>query len=388
MSRIVRVMTGVQQVGSWRLGVCGLALTWVVLLTPTVGFIQAAGQQSPSTASPAVSPQRALLNQYCVACHNQRQKAAGATPIALDTLDVTKVGSDGESWEKVVLKLRAGLMPPAGRPRPDRASHDAFAGWLEGELDRAAVANPNPGRTEAFHRLNRAEYQNVIRDLLDVEVDVASLLPSDDVSAGFDNIASVMTVSPTLMDRYLAAAQKVARLAIGTPAPLPNVDYFRVTDDLPQDDHLPGLPFGTRGGTRISYTFPRDGEYVIKVRLARDLNDGMPAYADPQQLEVSLDGVRLQVFTLPGVQPPAPRGQRPPPGQQPQVRPPQEEQQPETAPAERDPQQPRPPQPQRGAQPPAGTGRRPHASCGIAPTRTGTSACPCGRVSVRSRSRS
>ena len=351
MSRIVVADTGIRP-DWWRLGAGAFALAWMVLLAPSAAPIQAAGaQQSPAT-TPAVSPQRALLNQYCVGCHNQRQKAAGATPIALDTLDVTKVGGDAESWEKVVLKLRAGLMPPAGRPRPDRAAHDAFAAWLEGELDRAAAANPNPGRTEAFHRLNRAEYQNAIRDLLDLDVDVASLLPSDDVSAGFDNIASVMTVSPTLMDRYLAAAQKVARLAVGTPAPLPNVDYFRVTDDLPQDDHLPGMPFGTRGGTRIRYTFPSDGEYVIRVRLARDLNDGMPAYADPQQLEVSLDGVRLQVFTLPGVQPPAPRGQRPPPGAQPQVRPPQEEQPPRPPRPRPSPQQERPAQPQRGAQAP------------------------------------
>ena len=214
------------------------------------------------------------------------------------------------SWEKVVLKLRAGLMPPAGMPRPDRATHDGFAGWLEGELDRASAARPNPGRTEPFHRLNRAEYQNVIRDLLHLDVDVAALLPADDVSAGFDNIASVLTMSPTLMDRYLAAAQKVARLAVGTPAPLPNVDYFRIADDLPQDDHLPGMPFGTRGGTRIRYTFPMDGEYVIQVRLARDMNEGMPRTPTPQQLEVSLDGERLQVFTLPGVPPAAGRGQR------------------------------------------------------------------------------
>ena len=142
MSRIVRVMTGVRQVGSWRLGVCVFALVWIALLvTGTDPFRRRAPpQRSPGAPPPAASPQRALLNQYCVACHNQRQRAAGATPIALDTLDVTKVGGDAESWEKVVLKLRAGLMPPAGRPRPDKATHDAFAAWLEGELDRAAAA--------------------------------------------------------------------------------------------------------------------------------------------------------------------------------------------------------------------------------------------------------
>ena len=165
---------------------------------------------APQTALPPEAVgHKALFDRYCLTCHNQRQKERGTTPIALDTLDVTKVGADAETWEKVVLKLRAGLMPPAGRPRPDKPTHDAFAGWLEAELDRDAAARPNPGRTEPFHRLNRAEYRNVVRDLLDLDVDVASLLPADDVSSGFDNIASVMTMSPTLMDRYLVAAQKV-----------------------------------------------------------------------------------------------------------------------------------------------------------------------------------
>ena len=136
---------------------------------------------------------------------------------------------------------------------------------------------------------------------------MATLLPAD-VSSGFDNIASALTISPTLMDRYLTAAQKIARLAVGTPTTVPNVDYFRLADDLRQDDHLPGMPFGTRGGTRIRYTFPVDGEYVIRVRLARDLNESMPPYAEPQQLEVSLDGEQLEVFTLAAAAPAAGRG--------------------------------------------------------------------------------
>jgi len=296
-----------------RLITCAVTLAWLVLMaTAGSADVQAIDAQQPATspARAAISPQRALLNQYCVGCHNERQKAIGASPIALDSLDVSNTGAAAEHWEKVVLKLRAGLMPPAGMPRPDRATQDGFASWLERELDRASAARPNPGRTEPFHRLNRAEYQNAIRDLLHLNVDVAALLPADDVSAGFDNVASTLTMSPTLMDRYLVAAQRVARLAVGTPAPLPNVDYFRIADDLPQDDQLPGMPFGTRGGTRIRYTFPMDGEYVIKVRLARDMNEGMPSYAEPQQLEVGLDGERLQVFTLPGVPPVAGRGQR------------------------------------------------------------------------------
>ena len=198
-------------------------------------------------------------------------------------------------------------MPPPGRPRPEKAIHDGFAAWLEAGLDRVAAANPNPGRTEPFHRLNRTEYQNVIRDLLHLRVDVESLLPPDDASYGFDNIAGVLKMSPTLMERYLSAAQKISRAALGTPPPFPNVDYFRVADDLQQDDQLEGLPVGTRGGLRIRYTFPTDGEYVIKARLARDLNESVPAYDEPQHLEVSLDGERLQLFTMPGVSAAAPR---------------------------------------------------------------------------------
>ena len=153
-------------------------------------------------------------------------------------------------------KVRTGLMPPSGRPRPDMATHDAFVNWVESELDRAAAAHPNPGRTETFHRLNRAEYKNAIRDLLDLDVNVDSLLPPDDASYGFDNIAGVLKMSPTLMERYLAAAQKISRLAVGTPPPFPNVEYVRLGDDLQQDEHIEGLPVGTRGGVSIPYVFP------------------------------------------------------------------------------------------------------------------------------------
>ncbi|HVG53966.1 MAG TPA: DUF1587 domain-containing protein, partial [Vicinamibacterales bacterium] len=284
-----------------------------VLWTGAVVYGQRDGGRAPagapSSAPSASSDQRALIDRYCVTCHNERLKARNATPIALDTLDVANVPAHAEEWEKVIAKLRAGLMPPAGMPRPDKPVLDGLSAWLETQIDRAAAANPNPGRTEALHRLNRAEYQNAVRDLLHVDVDVASLLPADDVSSGFDNVASTLTVSPTLMDRYMSVAQKISRMAIGIPATTANVDFFRVADDLAQDHQLPGLPFGTRGGTRIRYTFPVDGEYVIKVRLARDLNEQMPVYPDVQQLEVSLDGRRAQLFTLPGATRPAGRGQ-------------------------------------------------------------------------------
>ena len=169
----------------------------------------------------------------------------------------------------------------------------AFASWLEGELDRAWAAAPNPGRTEPFHRLNRVEYRNAVRDLLGLDLDVSSLLPGDDVSFGFDNIAGVLTLSPTLMERYLSAAQKVSRLAVGTPARTPSIDYYRVADDLSQDVHLPGLPLGTRGGTRSAIRSRWTAIYEIRPRLTRDLNESMPLYTEAQVLEISIDGQRV-----------------------------------------------------------------------------------------------
>jgi mono/diheme cytochrome c family protein len=250
--------------------------------------------------SPAASHQ-AVFQRYCLSCHNAALKARGTVPVALDTLDLSKVATDPASWEKVVLKMRAGVMPPAGAPRPERAAHASLLTYLEGELDRLAADNPNPGRTEPFHRLNRAEYRNAMRDLLDLEIDVSTLLPPDDASYGFDNIAGVLKMSPTLMERYLSAALKVSRLAVGAAPPAPHIDYFRVADDLSQDVHLPGMPLGTRGGTRISYVFPQDADYEFRVRLARDLNESVPLYTEDQHVEVSLDGIRAGTFTLPGV---------------------------------------------------------------------------------------
>jgi hypothetical protein len=243
-----------------------------------------------------------LFERYCQTCHTQKLQEQGKVPIALDGLDITKVGANPDVWEKVVLKMRAGQMPPASAARPGKTERDAFLIFVESELDRSAAASPNPGRTEAFHRLNRAEYRNAVRDLLGLDIDVSALLPPDDVSYGFDNIAGVLKMSPTLMERYLVAAQRVSRLAMGTPQPAANVDYFRIADDLSQDSHLPGLPLGTRGGTLIDYVFPMDGEYEIRPRLTRDLNESMPVYTDAQHLEISLDGERIGLFTLPGVQ--------------------------------------------------------------------------------------
>jgi hypothetical protein len=254
---------------------------------------------------------RAFMKQYCLNCHTQQAKQRGAVPVALDDLDPARIGGDARTWEQVVRKMRAGVMPPSGMPRADKTTHERFLTFVEGELDRVARANPNPGRTEAFHRLNRKQYQNAVRDLLNLDIDVTALLPPDDASYGFDNIAGVLKVSPTLMERYLTAAQKISRTAVGLPPSSPNIDYFRVADDRAQEDRLPEQPFGTRGGASINYTFPMDAHYTIRVELSRDLNEQVPIYAEPQLLEVSIDGERVNVFTLPGVAAPPP----PPPSE-------------------------------------------------------------------------
>ncbi|HIM57400.1 MAG TPA: DUF1592 domain-containing protein, partial [Candidatus Latescibacteria bacterium] len=269
------------------------------------GGLQAAGPQAQSaTAAASRSPQRTLFNRYCLTCHNQTQSARGTVPVAFEHLDLANIGADAQIWEQVVRKMRAGVMPPAGRPRPDVRASEGFVSWLETELDAAAVARPNPGRIEAFHRLNRAEYRNAVRDLLHLDIDasdVSAWLPADDASYGFDNIAGVLRFSPTLMERYLVAAKQVSRLAVGMPPAFPNFDVFRLADDLPQDDRFEALPFGTRGGTLIHYNFPTAGEYTIRVKLARQVGTydrNVPNFHQPQQLEVSVDGQRLEVFTL------------------------------------------------------------------------------------------
>jgi mono/diheme cytochrome c family protein len=245
-----------------------------------------------------VAEHRATVQRYCVGCHDDAERTAD---LSLQSLPLGEPAAHAAEWEKVIRKLRAGMMPPVGEPRPTSDARLALASWLEGELDAAAAAAPNPGRTEPFHRLNRAEYRNAIRDLLDLDVDVAELLPADEASYGFDNIAGVLKLSPTLLERYLAAADKVSRLAVGTPSQFASIDWFRVPDDRSQERRLPGLPFGTRGGTLVDYHFPADAEYEIAVELARDLNEQVPLYAEAQELEIAIDGERVALFTLPAV---------------------------------------------------------------------------------------
>src|SRR5438105_2029581 len=260
---------------------------------------------TPRSASPDAStaaPYRAVLNQYCVVCHNEQLHTAG---LVLSKMDVANVPAGAEVWEKVIGKLRTGAMPPAGMPRPEKATYDAFATYLETELDGAAAAKPNPGRV-AVHRLNRAEYTNAVRDLLATEIDVQSLLPVDDSGYGFDNIADVLSVSPMLLVRYMSAAGKVTRAAIGDPSVLPNLETYDAPYLLAQNERMSeDLPFGSRGGMAIRHSFPLDGEYVIKIRLQRagiEHDRQIIGLSDPHQLDVRLDGERIKLFTIGGEQ--------------------------------------------------------------------------------------
>jgi mono/diheme cytochrome c family protein len=264
------------------------SLFW--LLTVTVVCAAA----SSLVATGAQQPPRGFVNQYCVGCHNDRTKTGG---LALDTIDVENVGANPEIWEKALRKLHARTMPPAGSPRPDERAYDNFATYLETALDRLAGANPNPGPTVTFRRLNRTEYRNVIRDLLALDVDVESLLPPDEANYGFDNVGNA-GLSPTLMERYLAAAQRISRLAIGNPGRSPGGATFVVPPDLTQDRHIEGLPFGTRGGTVVRHNFPLDGDYEVEIRLALNVDDHIQGLTEPHQLELMLDGERVEVFKV------------------------------------------------------------------------------------------
>lgn len=247
---------------------------------------------------------RILVNKYCGTCHNERANTGG---VILDNLNLDDISANAGLFEKIVHKVRAGEMPPPGMPRPDKATFDAFASSLEAALDSAASAKPNPGRV-AIHRLNRTEYANAIRDLLALEVDGRSLLVADGVDRnGFDNIAGVLTVSPALMSQYVSAARKISRLAVGDPAIVPVFETYAVPSTLGQDDRMSeDLPFGSRGGVAIRHHFPVDGEYVIKVRLKRQLYGYILGLGRPHQLEVSLNGKRMKLFSVGGDAPTAP----------------------------------------------------------------------------------
>jgi hypothetical protein len=237
-----------------------------------------------------------VLDKYCVTCHSDELRTGG---LSLETANLTDIPKGAETWEKVIRKVRVGAMPPQGMPRPDKAALDGLASFFETSLDRAAAAKPNPGHA-TMHRLNRAEYANAIRDLLGLEIDATALLPPDDESSGFDNIADVLRVSPSLMERYLSASWNISRLAVGNTSIAPATATYRVRPDLSQDQHIEGLPLGTRGGILVRHNFPVDGEYIVKVRLWRNTFDLMRGIEDAHQIEVGIDGARIGLVTVGG----------------------------------------------------------------------------------------
>jgi mono/diheme cytochrome c family protein len=237
----------------------------------------------------AIESHQSLLNEYCITCHNAQARTGD---LALDEMDLTQVPQDGPIWERVVRKVRGGLMPPASARRPEEAALNGLASYLETTLDQEASANPEPGRA-SLHRLNRAEYGNAIRDLLDLEVDVAELLPADDEAYGFDNIADVLRVSPLLLEQYLTASRSISELAVGDPESATISAVYRVPPNLSQIDHIEGLPLGTRGGTLIRHNFPLDAEYNFSVFLLRNVLGYMKGLEWPHQLEITIDGERV-----------------------------------------------------------------------------------------------
>src|SRR6266446_377310 len=277
-------------------------LLWLgsVVMSPYVSM-KAAGMQSPSLAParpPSPSPHRAVLDRFCVSCHNARLRTAG---LQLDTADVDHPEGNAAVWEKVSHKLRAREMPPPGPPRPDDDTYDSLANYLETALDKAAAARPNPGRP-AVYRLSRFQYANAIRDLIALEIDAASLLPADDSGYGFDNIGDVLTVSPLLLEKYLAAASTVSRVAVGDPSLAPTSTEFHVPPATVQTERESrDLPIGSRGGIAVRHHFPLDAEYVIKVRLQRGKDaTTIVGMSEERQLDVRLDGRRIKLFMVGG----------------------------------------------------------------------------------------
>jgi mono/diheme cytochrome c family protein len=249
------------------------------------------GTKDQGLTAVATGPQ-AVVDRYCVTCHNPRMRAGG---LALDALPVSSAEREPHTWEKVVRKVRTGMMPPSGAPRPDRATLDAFAATVEHALDRAAAAAPNPG-APALHRLNRTEYGNAVRDLLDLPIDTAALLPGDDSSEGFDNLASVLSVSPALMQAYVTAAAKISRLAVGDPTISAELTTYTARRGMSQAVHHEGLPLGTRGGMVVRHIFPLDAEYELRVGRAGGGLFGLPAVGTDDSIEITLNGERAQLL--------------------------------------------------------------------------------------------
>src|SRR5687767_4801021 len=287
------------------------AMSFAWGLTPVPGHLRPAAAQGPLTpvpvpgSDPIATPARELVTTYCIACHNPKLKAGG---FVLDPAGADRVANSPDTWEKVVQKLRARAMPPPRSRRPDIHTYDAVAAWLETELDRVAESNPNPGRPADLHRLNRAEYANAIRDLLGVHVDSTLMLPPDEQAHGFDTNADALTVVPALLDRYLTAAAKISRLAIGDPTLRPSFERYTAVRNnsnertwLWQTDRLgEEFPLGSRGGIAARHYFPVDGEYLLKARLDKTYTGMVRGLNVPNDIEFRVDGIRVAQFTLGG----------------------------------------------------------------------------------------
>ena len=263
---------------------------WVAAASLWLASVATVASQRPT--------EQDAVRQYCVGCHSDRLKTSG---LSLENADVAHAAANPALWENVARKLQARAMPPQGARRPDEATYRALQSAIENTLDAEAAAHPSPGGP-ILHRLNRNEYANAIRDLLALDVDVTSLLPPDDAAYGFDNISDVLGVSPSLQERYLSAAVKIAALAVGDPDITAGSDTFRIRQDLSQDQHIEGLPLGTIGGTAVRYTFPLDGDYVFQVKLYRTNLNIMRGLEYPHEVEFAVDGRRVYVATIGGTE--------------------------------------------------------------------------------------
>ena len=259
-------------------------LNWVLTGLLSCAASAAAAEQ------PVAGAVRAVVGKFCVECHGADAAKGG---LNLEKILSEDVSRHSDAWEKVVRKLNARHMPPIGKPRPDERTYSAIVSSLETTLDRAAAAKPKPGRTDTVRRLNRTEYQNAIRDLLALDIDAAALLPADEASHGFDNV-TVGTLSPTLLDRYITAAQKIARLAVGGAQRAPGGDTIRIKPDITQEERVEGLPLGTRGGALIRHTFPQDGEYEFQLRLTRDRNEEVEGLKEPHEFLLLIDREQMR----------------------------------------------------------------------------------------------
>ncbi len=265
-------------------------LAALLTLLVFLGLASSAGAVAEQSAAGGADSAKALVDRYCVSCHNDRLRTSN---LSLDGAELTDVGAHADVWERVLRKLHGRVMPPIGRPRPAEGEYERLTSWLEAELDGAWEAAPNPGRKESFHRLNRAEYGNAVRDLLALDIDVDDFLPADNASYGFDNIAGVLRMSQSLMERYLAAAGTISRMAVGSPPPAVDSTIYRLEEDMQQQQHVEGLPFGTRGGLLVEHFFPQTAEYDIRVEVGSEWG-----LRGVHHMEVAVDGEPVRLFEV------------------------------------------------------------------------------------------